>query len=47
MVLLNQATNTMTTVVVEEDEGVGSAGKIMTSRSVTETLLSIFGQTGR
>ena len=45
--LLKQAINTMTTVEVEEDEAAGSAGKIMTSRSVTETLLSIFGQIGR
>ena len=47
VVVLKQAINTMTTVEVEEHEAVGSAGKIMTSRSVTETLLSIFGQIGR
>ena len=46
VVVLKQAINIMTTVEVEEDEGAGSAGKTMISRSGIATLPSIFGQSG-
>ena len=46
-VLPKGAINIMTTVGIVLEEAVDSAGRIMTSRSETETLRSIFGPSGR